>query len=419
MASTRPEEGSPRAGPGPGAGQGLRSRAFWLCFAANLLQGIAFNLFLHFPGYLHDLGANDVEIGWISGLTALAAIVLRPPIGRAMDRHGRRPIIWIGGALHMAVVGLYLTVDAIDASLYVIRILHGLAEAMLFSALFTYAADHVPERRRTQGLAWFGVSGMLPMAVGGVLGDAILRVGGGYDAIFWCALGLAVASLVVSLPLPEHHVHEPPTPGGPRHGFRAALRQRDLMPLWQIGATFSIALTALFVFARRFVDETGIGSVGGFFLAYTVAALFLRVGFGWLPDRVGAKKVLLPSMLSLAFGFLVLAGATTDRDVWIAGVLCGIGHGYAFPILFGMVVDRAPLANRGMAMAVYTALFDLGVLTGGPLFGLWIETWGFAAMFGFAAVLTSLGLAIFLVWDGRVMRPPTAPPLAAAPDASS
>lgn len=389
--------------------EGLASRAFWLCFWANLLQGIAFNLFLHFPGYLHDLGAGDAEIGWISSITAVAAIALRPPIGRAMDRHGRRPVILLGGALNAAVVGLYLWVESIGPALYAIRVLHGLAEAMLFSSLFTYAADHVPARNRTQGLAWFGVSGMLPMAVGGVLGDSLLRVGGqaghGFDLLFQVALGLAVASLMVSTLLPEawqarrvsDDEADAPT------GLRAALGQPDLRPLWLIGGTFSIAITVLFIFTRRFVDESGIGSVGSFFTAYTVAALFLRVFFGWLPDRIGPKRVLLPALLSLAAGFLWLSQATTDRDVVIGGALCGIGHGYAFPILFGLVVSRAPEANRGMAMAVFTALFDVGVLIGGPFFGFVIERAGFFQMFVAAAIVTLVGTAFFYFWDRRVL----------------
>ncbi len=383
--------------------EGLASRAFWLCFWANLLQGVAFNLFLHFPGYLHDLGAGDVEIGWISGITAVAAIALRPPIGRAMDRRGRRPLIVLGGVLHAAVVGLYLAVDQIGPFLYAVRVLHGLAEAMLFSALFTYAADHVPARGRTQGLAWFGVSGMLPMSVGGVLGDALLEVRG-FDALFQVALGLALLSLLVSLALPERWQARRGADGAadePPAGLRAALAQRDLVPLWQVGAAFSIAVTALFVFTRRFVDETGIGSVGSFFTAYTVAALFLRVFFGWLPDRIGPKRVLLPALLALAAGFVWLSQASSDRDVVVGGVLCGIGHGYAFPILFGLVVSRTPESNRGMAMAVYTALFDLGVLLGGPFFGLWIELRGFAVMFLAAAGLVLLGTAVFYAWDGR------------------
>ncbi|MCP5057882.1 MAG: MFS transporter [bacterium] len=388
--------------------ESLSSRAFWLCFWVNMLQGTAFNLFLHFPGYLHDLGAGDAEIGWISSITAVAAIVLRPPIGRAMDRHGRRPIILIGGLLNAAVVGLYLWIESIGPALYAVRVLHGLAEAMLFSALFTYAADHVPARNRTQGLAWFGVSGLLPMAIGGVLGDRLLVFGGTgnarFDVLFQVAFGLAALSLMVSVALPEAwRTRRGAGEGDGRPGgLRAALRQPDLKPLWLIGGAFSVAVTALFVFTRRFVDETGIGSVGSFFAAYTVAALFLRLFFGWLPDRIGPKRILLPALMALTAGFLWLAYATSDRDVVIGGLLCGIGHGYAFPILFGMVVSRTPETNRGMAMAVFTALFDVGVLAGGPFFGLWIERAGFSAMFLAAAVVTIVGTLVFYAWDGRV-----------------
>ena len=217
------------------------------------------------------------------------------------------------------------------------------------------------------------------------------------------AFGLAVLSLMVSTLMPEAwQARRASDDGaGPPGGLRAALRQPDLRPLWLIGGTFSIAITALFVFTRRFVDDTGIGSVGSFFTAYTVAALFLRVFFGWLPDRIGPKRVLLPALLALATGFLWLGQATTDRDVVIGGLLCGIGHGYAFPILFGLVVSRAPEANRGMAMAVFTALFDVGVLVGGPFFGLVIERSGFSQMFVVAAGVTLVGTLIFYRWDGR------------------
>jgi len=376
----------------------LWTQPFVLCFVANFLQGLAFNLFLHFPGFLHELGADDVEIGWIASLTAVAAILLRAPVGRVMNRQGRRPVILAGGVLNCLAVGLYLGIHSVGPLLYGVRILHGMAEAMLFSSLFTYAADHVPARNRTQGLALFGVSGMLPMSLAGVLGDWLLPRFG-YAALFECAFGLSILSLLSSLPLSEGFRPRTHTPGA--EGLGAALSQADLAPLWMLGAVFSVVLTAFFIFIKRFVDETGIGSVGLFFTAYTVAALTLRIFFGWLPDRVGAKRVLLPSLASLALGFAWMAGARNGHDLAVAGVLCGVGHGYAFPILFGLVVTRTPEANRGMAMAVFTALFDLGVLVGGPAFGWVIEARGFAAMFGVAGLLITIGTLVFFTWDAR------------------
>jgi len=376
----------------------LLTLPFTLCFLANTFQGLAFNLFLHFPGFLHELGADDVEIGLIASLTAVAAIALRAPVGRVMNRQGRRPVILAGGVLNCIAVGLYLEIHSVGPLLYAVRILHGMAEAMLFSALFTYAADHVPAHNRTQGLALFGVSGMLPMSLAGVLGDWLLPRWG-YAALFESALGLSVVSLLLSLPLPERRRSERRDPAA--EGLAAALGQSDLRPLWMLGAVFSVVLTAFFIFIKRFVDDTGIGSVGLFFTAYTAAALVLRLFFGWLPDRAGAKRVLFPSLLSLAVGFVWMAGAHTAHDLVVAGVLCGVGHGYTFPILFGLVVTRTPEANRGMAMAVFTALFDLGVLVGGPAFGWVIEAYGFSAMFWLAGGLTALGTLAFFLWDGR------------------
>jgi MFS family permease len=371
---------------------------FVLCFVTNLWQGTAFNLFLHLPGYLHDLGANDVKIGLISSLTALAAVALRPPVGRAMDRLGRKPVIRWGGALHALATALYLAVDRIGPLLYGVRVLHGVAEALLFSALFAYAADRVPARRRTEGLALFGVSGMLPISLGGWIGDGLLPRHG-FAALFALATALAAASFLLSLALPESRR---PTPeASVSVGTRAALRQRDLGPLWVLGTVFSIALTAFFVFIKRFVDETGIGSVGLFFSAYTGAALALRLFLGWLPDRVGPKRVLAPALAGLAAGFFVMTFAASERSLVLAGLLCGFGHGFTFPILFGLVVTRTPESNRGTTLALFTALFDLGVLVGGPIFGFVIERLGFAAMFAAAGFAIALATALFFAWDAR------------------
>jgi MFS family permease len=376
----------------------LFTRLFVLCGLANLAQSIAYNLFLHFPGFLSQLGADNVQVGLIFGVASVAAIVARPPMGRIMDLRGRRAVILVGGVLNCIVCGLYLSVTGMGVWIYVLRVGHGLAEALLFTALFTYAADLVPAGRRTEGLALFGVSGMAPMALGGLLGDWILAAGD-YADLFRAALGFALVSLLLSLPLvdpPRSHSGDDAS-----RGFWAALAQRDLLPLWWVGGAFALALATVFVFLKRFVEETGIGSVGSFFSAYCAAALVLRVGFGWLPDRAGAKRVLFPALGALVGGFLALSRAASGRDVVLAGLLCGIGHGYIFPILFALVVGRAREGDRGSAMAIFTALFDLGVVVGGPLFGAISRARGYASMYLAAALLLAGGSAVFAFWDRR------------------
>lgn len=379
----------------------LLTRPFLLCAAANALQSLAFNLYLHLPGRLHELGAGEVQIGVLTAVTSVAAIAVRPPLGRAMDLHGRHRLILFAGVANVGVCLLYLTIDSLGPWTYTVRVLHGVVEAILFTCLFTIAADWVPASRRTEGLALYSASGMLPISLGGLLGDAILARSD-YDGLFVASAAFAAASLLFSVPLEEklrvRRADDPPP------GIGHALVQRDLVPLWFLGTVFGLVLTGVFVFVKRFVMETGVASVGSFFSAYTGAAIAVRLVGGRLPDRIGPKRVLLPALATLVAGFGCLAAAEGSREVLAAGVLCGLGHGFIYPTLSSMVVTRASEAGRGAAISIHTSLPDVGGLLGAPLLGWVIEARGFSQMFAFAGLLFAAGSGAFVFWDQRATR---------------
>jgi predicted MFS family arabinose efflux permease len=183
----------------------------------------------------------------------------------------------------------------------------------------------------------------------------------------------------------------------------SVLRRRELAPIWFLGATFATVLTAFFVFVPRFAQDTGIGSDAVFFQMYMLAALILRIAFGWVPDRIGPHRALTPALLALVVGLVVMARASAPHDVAIAGFLCGLGHGYAFPILSGMVVNRVGDDARGTALAIFTGLFDLGMLVGSSAFGAIVEWTSFPALYAFGAVVLASALAAFSRWDARAV----------------
>lgn len=378
----------------------LLSGRFVLAWLLSFSSGLAFFLFVHFPRYLEDLGASTTEIGVVVASTALAAIAIRPALGRVMDRRGRRPVILAGSAVHLLALVLYPTIDSIGPWLYTVRVLHGLGEALTFASIFTYAADLVPEGRRAQGLALFGVSGMLPIAVGGILGDALLSRGD-FDAVFTAAIILGAVALLLAIPLRESAA---PAPDSTRISFTASLTQRDLLPLWWVTLVFSFALTAYFTFLRTFVDTTGVGSVGTFFGAYAGTAITLRLVAGWVPDRLGLTRVLYPSMILFAAGLVVISSARSGGAIAFAGVLCGAGHGYGFPILYALSFGRALEGSRGSASAIFTGLFDMGALVGAPVLGAIVAWLDYPAMFRIAAVWVLGGLTWFALWERSLAR---------------
>lgn len=359
---------------------------------------------MHLSGFLKTLGAAEAMIGLIFGATGAAAIVARPPLGRIMDRRGRVTIIRAGGVLHVAACLLYGTVGAAGAWVTSVRIVHGVAEAMLFTSLFAFASDIVPAARRFEGIALFGVSGMLPISLGSLLGDAILARAGGasvaaYRQLFAVAAALAIAALLLSLPL-----REPPKPAadGPARSMRDAFLQPDLLPLWLAGVVFATCLAAPFTFFATFVMTEDVGSAGLFFSCYSIAAITLRIFLGKLPERVGPRLVLFPAMGAVAGGLVLLVLARSAAHVAVAGALAGMGHGFTFPILLGLVIARARPAERGAALAIFTALFDAGSLLGNPLFGLVMRlTHSYRTMFATAAAIMAAGTAVFGALERR------------------
>lgn len=381
----------------------LITRAFVLAALAMLSLNFANFLFIHFPGFLQQLGAQEAEIGWIMAAQPFGAILAWPFVGRVMDLHGRRIVILTGAWLFVVVVILYLCVASLGPFVYVVRLLDGAAATMWYAALITHAADLVPAQRRTQGLAIFGAAGLITIGLGAQSGDAILAHAG-YRAVFLGALGCTVVGALVCMNLRDVGIGQPEM-GRPARGLFAAAVQRNLLPVWCAALVFFVAMGALFFFLKTFVGTVNVGSVGTFFVGYSAIAMVLRFFLGWLPDRIGIRRMVGVAIVCYASGFVLLAFAQSAAYVIAAGLLCGVGHGYAYPVLFSLAVERAELRERGAAMAFFTAVDWLGLLTAGPAFGYLVELAGYRAAFLAVAFVLTAGVVLFY----RLDRPAVAP----------
>ena len=265
----------------------------------------------------------------------------------------------------------------------------------LFTALLTLSVDVLLEERRTQGLAIYGLGGLIPLATGGALGDWLLDIRG-FDFLFLTAAALSLASWLLILRVP---VHPAGGAGGPRRGFWAALGQRNLLPVWWLTMLFAVGLEALFTFIRTYVDERRVGSVGRFFLVYGGVAILVRILSSDRLDRLPQLPLISVSVAAYASGFVVLAVAGAPSTFTLGAALLGLGHGLLFPVLTARVVTRSREAERGSAMAIFTSLFDLAVLTAAPIVGFVIDWRGYTTAFVGLGVSVGAGLVAYLAWE--------------------
>jgi MFS family permease len=379
---------------------------FALVFLAALASELANSLLVHFPGFLLDLGANELRVGLVVGVAGVASIGVRPWIGRAMDLHSRRLMIRIGTLVVAVATVMYAFADQLGPIVLLARLLQGVGQAMTMTAFWTYIADRVPVENRTQGIALFGISGLAPMGIAPALGDMILGGRWGYRGLFLVAAGFSVLAFALAMMMQRSGV----TSGASTVGFSSVLRSRELRPIWLVSLFVSLGFTTAFIFVKTYVATSHIGTVGPFFAAYASMAVAWRLAFAWVPDRVGPARMVVPGLGLYAVGLATLGVMPTTLGLVLGGMFTGLGHGISYPVILGMATVRAAPGARGTATATFTAVFDLTLFAASPLIGAVIGQFGYRFMFVGVACTVLAGVFLFRWSDrrGRMAMHPSA-----------
>ncbi len=367
-------------------------------FAAAILQELSFSLLIHVPGYFSELGATEALIGVLYASSAVISLVFRPTLGRILDLTHRRSVILVAGVLNIAVLIGLMTTSVWGPYLWALFLVQRTFQIALFTTMLTYGADSIPIERRTQGLAIFGLSGLIPIAIGGFVGDVVIDWTG-FTGLFASAAIVSTVSWIVVWTLPVL----PVLGRQPRRSFWAALAQRNLLPLWFVTLLFSVGLESLFTFTRTYVDDRQIGTAGIFFAAYGIAAAVTRIVGGPLYDRIAHRPLLVSSIAAYGAGLGVMALAQSEWALVLAAVVTGSAHGAAFPLLSSEVVNRARVSERGSAMSTFTSIFDIALLLGAPAVGFLIEGFDYLVAFSAAGGALVVGAVAYGLWDRRLV----------------
>lgn len=378
------------------AGSPFRNKHFTVLWVAMLAFEFSNLLMIQLPGFLTSLGLTEGLIGAMYSVSGVVAIIVRPWMGRMIDLRSRRTMLLTAAVANATLLLVLATPDSATPLLWVAFVGWRVAQIGLYSVMLTAASDVLRPERRTQGLALFGLSGLLALTMGGAVGDAVRSLVG-FPGLIYVAAALAGSSLLVKLAIPASAFHQEHS--APRRSFWFAIAQRDLLPMWLVAFTFAIGMNAMFTFIRTYVDTVQVGSLALFFLAYGGVASAVRIVGSGRYDLFDPRQLLIGSLLIYAVGLGTLAGAGTVSAFVAAAVLCGFGHGVLFPVITSQVVVRARQSERGSALSAFMALFDLGLTVMAPITGRIIDVAGYTWGFGTVAAAVVIGAIAYGIWE--------------------
>jgi MFS family permease len=343
-------------------------------------------LVLALPLYVKDeLDYGSVGVGVAMGAASLTSVVFSMVSGRLGDRHGRRPLLLVGGIVMVACY-LALALGPGLPAVIGIRLVAGAAEATFVVGAYTVVMDIAPEERRGEAVSLVTLASYLGLTIGPVLGDLVR--GSGRYALVWvvtAALALAATAVVATLRETRPATEEPAA----RSWLppRGALRPGLLVLLGLLGFGGFVAFGA--IYAR----DLGIERPGLIFALFGGVVSLVRFFGRRLPDALGAARTLELSFVCLAAGLAMIGAWQTTTGLLVGTVVFAVGQAMTYPSAVLLAVQATSSAERSAVVGSVGAAVDVALGVGALTLGGVAKFWGYGGAFLVASAVALSGLA--------------------------
>ena len=355
----------------------------------------AFQLLPTAPYRILELGGSKATAGLFLGFLTYASAFTAPITGSLADRFGKRRML-ISCSLVLSAFAAAYAVTADHRVLLALALVHGGFWSGLLSASSAYITDFIPESRRAEGIGYWGLSTIVALAMAPTIGFWLYAKGGW---MLLCAsvgvLNLLMAWIATRL-VPDRRPEE-----------MQAFRVRHLVE-WRIFALsmtlflYSFGYGGVTSFVALYADANHVVPREIFFTTFAVVVLLTRPLFGPMGDRIGHRRVFIPSLALIVIGLALLAASGTKAGLIIAAIVFGAGFGTAYPMFAAYVISNVDATRRGAAFGSIVAAFDTGIGSGSIATGWIVQRHGFGAGFAVAAGLAALSIPFFLFMDRRL-----------------
>ncbi|MDR2917727.1 MAG: MFS transporter [Tannerella sp.] len=361
----------------------LWTGSFLAACTGNFLLFFAFYLLLPvMPLYLIEVfKTSNSAAGIVLSCYTVAALIIRPFAGFALDRFPRKPIYLLAYISFILVFVGYAQATLLSIIIFM-RVLHGLTFGLLTTASNTIIVDIMPSARRGEGLGYFGVANNLAMAFGPMV-SLFLAEKYSYIFIFYFAIGMGLIGFcfanMIRMPqkLQDSQVVKQDSPvlkeeaiiGNYNFLDRFFLLKglRAGLCLMLLAIPYGMTTSYISIYGKDLGIQTGMGV---FFSLMAVGLIGSRLFSGKLVDKGFLTHVISWGSLICSVSFFMLSGLRQSGQIssilpvigfYIVPFLLGVGYGMMFPAYNTLFVNLAPHNRRATASSTYLTSWDVGI----------------------------------------------------------
>ena len=374
-------------------------RFFVMCGFTFTVFLSVFQLLPTAPFHIIDLGGSTFASGLFLGFLTYSSALSAPLTGAFADRIGPRRVL-LTSSVAITIFSIVYAVLADHRWMLAIVIVHGIFWSGLLSASAAYMTNLLPERRRAEGIGYWGLSTVAALAVAPTIGFWIYRRG-------WLWLCIVSAALNIMMAAIAWFLKEQPVAAA--HERTGGLLEWRVLALSVTLFLYSFGYGGITSFTALYAEANQITPKAIYLTTLAIVILMIRPMAGRLGDRFGYRRVFIPCLVLITAGLTCLAFGGSRWLLISSAILFGTGFGTAYPVYVGYVMQDVSSARRGAAFGAILAAFDTGVGTGSTSIGWLIQHHGFRTAFGVAAALSALALPYFLTMDRMLNKVPDSP----------
>jgi MFS family permease len=340
---------------------GLRKNIVAL-LAMVILVGLGEKMAERFlPLYLMALGGGAFSIGLLNGLDNLLSALYSFPGGYASDKLGYKRALLLFNAIAMAGYAVVIAVASWQAVILG-AVLFVSWTALSLPATMDMVAAVLPTSKRTMGVSLHSLVRRIPMALGPLIGGALIGAYGetrGVRLAFIVAFVLAGVSLILQQTMIADEHRPPVRKGSSSYGpglLNAALRNLLVSDiLVRFCEQIPYAFVVVWCVSINKISPLEFGILTA---VEMITAMLVYLPVAYLADRSTKKPFVVTTFVFFAIFPLVLIVAESFWVMVIAFVVRGLKE-FGEPTRKALIMDLAPDGRKAATFGVYYLIRDV------------------------------------------------------------
>ncbi|MBL06313.1 MAG: hypothetical protein CL773_00390 [Chloroflexi bacterium] len=343
------------------------------------------------PNHSKDLGASATMIGYIVASYAIGQIILRIPLGIAVDLWGTKPFAIIT-MLCSAIGSFGLLVSNGPLDIFFARLITGIAGSGWVAVSLLFASQFKKELLHYASSFMMGINGVaitISTLLSGRLSDLY-----GDKTPFLASLIVSILGMVI---LFWAKYEKPKKTKLNKNKIFNLLKNDVLLRISAIAIGFHFVTFGVnFGFLPILIENLG-GSktnIGDITTLSQLAGITGMALSAWFISKIGIRKTMILGSTSMIFSLLLTSYVENISIIALLQFISGFGRGILYTVTITLILFSFEDSSTGLAMGAYQAYYALGMFLGPAISGIVVNNFGINAIFWLSSFITLVALLI-------------------------